>query len=143
MEALSQLTRRQLEVLQRVGTLSTPERGAHLNRLATSMKVTPPTALAHLTILERMGLVARFRGKTSLTRKGKVTLDEYLRHHRLAEALFSRSGLSPDEAHVAAKEIDLSLRHETVDKICRTSGHPATCPHGNPIPPCGERKARS
>lgn len=137
METLQRLTRRQLDALQATAMTETPERGASLIALARRLKVRSPSALEHLTPLEGLGLVDRYRGKTRLTVKGRACLLEYQRHHRVAELLFARAGFTADETCRAAKEIDLALDHATVERMCRGEGHPAACPHGEPIPPCG------
>lgn len=142
MEPLERLTRRQLEALQWIQFKETPARGVSLRQLAADLGVTPPSALGHLTPLEELGLVARHRGKTRLTSRGRATLIEYQRHHRIAEGMFSRLGISPEASCAAAKEVDLSLSHRTVEEMCRAEGHPTTCPHGDPIPPCRSTKDR-
>lgn len=142
MEALQQLTRRQLDTLQGVAAKQRADRGASLNDLAVALGVRPPSALAHLGPLEDLGLVTRRRGKTRLTTSGERCLDEYRRHHRVAESLFSRAGLSPEATCAAAKEVDLVLSHRTVEAICRSEGHPGVCPHGEPIAPCSDGKGR-
>ncbi|HXW66798.1 MAG TPA: metal-dependent transcriptional regulator [Thermoplasmata archaeon] len=136
MEALRLLTRRQLETLQVVRSRETQERGASLKSIAAALRLTAPSALGHLTPLEALGLVERYRGKSRLTEKGRRTLLEYARHHRVAETLFGRLGLSPDATCAAAHEIDLALSHRTVEELCRAQRHPTECPHGEPITPC-------
>jgi DtxR family Mn-dependent transcriptional regulator len=136
METLQKLTRRQLDTLQAIVAEETPEHGAALNRIASSMHVSAPSALGHLTPLEVLGLVERHRGKSRLTSKGRGTLLEYQRHHRVAETLFGRLGLAPAETCAAAREIDLAISHRVVEEICRAQRHPTTCPHGAPIAPC-------
>ncbi len=136
MEALQKLTRRQLETLQVIRLGETPERGVSLKRIAATLRLSSPSALGHLTPLERLGLVVRYRGKSRLTPAGQRTLDEYRRHHRVAETLFGRLGLPPRASCAAAKEIDLALSHRTVEELCRVQRHPTACPHGAPIAPC-------
>ncbi|HZY92858.1 MAG TPA: metal-dependent transcriptional regulator [Thermoplasmata archaeon] len=136
MEPLQRLTRRQLDALQVVSRSQTEARGASLKTISKSLALSPPSALGRLTPLERLGLVARFRGKSRLTPKGERTLAEYQRHHRVAETLFGRSGLTPAETCEAAREIDLALSHRVVEEICRAQLHPSRCPHGQPIAPC-------
>jgi DtxR family Mn-dependent transcriptional regulator len=140
METLGRLTRRQVDALQVILSKETADRGASLNEIAAGLNVSPPSALGHLTPLEGYGLVSRHRGKTRLTPKGRETLVEYRRHHRIAEGLFSSLGLSPDEICRAAQEVDLALSHVTIERVCDAGGHPATCPHGEPIPPCSTRR---
>jgi Mn-dependent DtxR family transcriptional regulator len=135
-EPLQRLTRRQLEALRFVATHASEGRGASLNGIAEGLGVRAPSALAHLGPLEEMGLISRFRGKSQVTRRGQICLDEYLRHHRVAESLFARAGLSARATHEAALEVDLALSHRTVQEICEAQGHPPICPHGQPIASC-------
>jgi DtxR family transcriptional regulator, Mn-dependent transcriptional regulator len=135
-ETLQRLTRRQLEALESIQAHETPDRGAPLKAIASSLRMSAPSALGHVTPLEQLGLVARYRGKSRLTAKGRGTLLEYRRHHRLAESLFGNIGLSPTEVCRAAQEVDLALSHSTIEKICAAEGHPPVCPHGEPITPC-------
>jgi Mn-dependent DtxR family transcriptional regulator len=136
METLQKLTRRQLDTLQAVLAKETPDRGASLNAIASSLKLSAPSALGHITPLEDLGLVARHRGKSRTTEKGRRTLVEYQRHHRVAETLFGHLGLAPAETCAAAREIDLAISHRTVEEVCRAQQHPVACPHGEPIGPC-------
>ena len=135
-EALQRLSRRQVEALQAVVRRETPDRGVSLNDIARALSISPPSALDHVTLLEGFGLVSRFRGKTRLTQRGRSTLAEYQRHHRVAETIFGNLGLTPEETCVAAREIDLAISHRTVEEVCRAQQHPAACPHGEPIAPC-------
>lgn len=140
METLQRLTRRQVDALSAIGARETPERGVSLKATAASLGVSAPSALGHLTSLEQMGLVVRYRGKSRLTAKGRGTLVEYRRHHRLAESLFSQLGLPAAATCEAAREVDLAISHHTVEQICAAEGHPSVCPHGAPITPCSEDK---
>ncbi|MGA8303851.1 MAG: metal-dependent transcriptional regulator [Thermoplasmata archaeon] len=143
MEPLQRLTRRQLDTLQTIGAKESPERGVALKLVAASLHLSAPSALGHMTPLEQLGLVERHRGKSRLTNKGRNTLLEYERHHRVAESLFGSLGLSPSETCAAAREIDLAITHRTVEEVCRAQAHPSTCPHGQPIAACStERGAR-
>lgn len=141
METLQRLTRRQLEALRFVATHGAEGRGVSLNAIAQRLGVRAPSALAHLGPLEQLGLISRFRGKSRVTARGQSCLDEYLRHHRVAESLFARAGLSADATHTAALEVDLALSHRTVEEICGAEGHPEVCPHGQPIAPCAASKS--
>jgi len=135
-ETLQRLTRRQLEALRVIARSPPDGPGAPLNAIARALGVRAPSALAHLGPLEGLGLISRFRGKSRITRRGAVCLEEYLRHHRVAESMFARAGLSPRATHEAALEVDLALSHRTVEEICEASGHPSVCPHGQRIAPC-------
>jgi DtxR family transcriptional regulator, Mn-dependent transcriptional regulator len=136
METLERLTRRQVDALQAVRAGESRDRGASLNGIAGHLRLRPPTALGHLTQLEELGLIARHRGKSRLTDRGRKTLHEYDRHHRIAEGLFDQLGLSAEDTCKAAREVDLALSHRTVERLCEAEGHPTRCPHGEAIPPC-------
>ncbi len=142
MEPLQKLTRRQLEALQTVHRLATGPARVSLLGVARSLRVSPPAALDHLRALERVGLVARRAGQSGLTPAGRRCLGEYERHHRIAERLFDNLHLSPQDTCEAAREIDLSLSHRTVERLCRAAGHPTRCPHELPIAPCGHPDAK-
>ncbi len=136
METLQKLSRRQLEALDAIHARETPERGVALKTIASTLALSAPSALGHLTPLEKLGLIERYRGKSRLTERGRRTLGEYRRHHRVAETLFGNLGLTPEATCAAAREIDLALSHRTVERVCDAEGHPAVCPHGEPIAPC-------
>lgn len=140
METLQRLTHRQVEALRIIAARQTDARGASLKAIAAGLHVQPPSALAHLGPLEEFGLISRRRGKSRLSDKGHATLQEYLRHHRVAETLFGNLGLGPAELCAAAHEIDLAISHRTIEEICRAQQHPAACPHGAPIAPCSSRR---
>jgi DtxR family transcriptional regulator, Mn-dependent transcriptional regulator len=140
MEVLEHLERRQVETLIVVRRGQNDERGASLNFVARSLGIRAPSALGRLTTLERLNLVTRYRGKTWLSPRGEACLSEYQRHHRVAENLFQRLGLSAEETHAAALEVDLALSHRTINQLCEAEGHPSECPHGEPIAPCSARK---
>jgi DtxR family transcriptional regulator, Mn-dependent transcriptional regulator len=139
-EPLQRLTRRQLEALESIQRNETRDRGASLNSIAASLGLSAPSALGHVNPLEELALVVRHRGKSRLTEKGRSTLLEYRRHHRVAESLFSNIGLPPAEICRAAQEVDLALSHSTIEKLCAAEGHPEVCPHGEPITPCATRR---
>jgi Mn-dependent DtxR family transcriptional regulator len=135
-ETLQKLTRRQLQTLRVISSREGPERGVALKRIASELGLSAPSTLGHVTVLEDLHLIARHRGKSRLTEKGRSTLLEFQRHHRVVETLFGGLGLSPSETCAAAAEIDLAVSHRTVEEICRAQRHPAACPHGEPIAPC-------
>ncbi|HYA58318.1 MAG TPA: iron dependent repressor, metal binding and dimerization domain protein [Thermoplasmata archaeon] len=136
MEVLERLSRRQVEALAAVRRGESGEKGASLNFVARELGIRPPSALDRLTTLEELHLLARYRGKSRLTPRGEACLAEYQRHHRVAESLFQRLGLSAEDTHAAALEVDLALSHQTVNRLCEAEGHPKECPHGEPIAPC-------
>lgn len=79
-----------------------------------------------------------------LTAAGLGIAQSVLRRHRLTEMLlFSVLGLERELASEIACRVEHSLREEMIEGVCTLLGHPATCPHGRPIPPgtcCAELK---
>ena len=143
MEALQRLTRRELDALRTVARGPGGATGVPLKEVARQLRIRPPTALTYLSTLEELGLVVRRRGKSRLTRAGQGCVEEYVRHHRVAESLFSGAGLSPEETCAAAREVDLVLSHRTVDQVWAAQGEPAACPHGQPIARAHAREPRA
>ncbi|MEM3637434.1 MAG: metal-dependent transcriptional regulator [Conexivisphaerales archaeon] len=142
MELLQKLTRRQVEVLLTIKGLPLKKKGVQLEDIASALGVSPPTALEHVKALQYLGLVRRVAGKTRVTSRGEACINEYWRHHRVAESLFFTLHFPADRACEAAKMVDLALSHEIIDRLCSVQGHPRACPHGQPIPPCSEEMNR-
>ena len=72
-----------------------------------------------------------------LTDRGRHRAADIIRRHRLAERLFTQCLGMRNEAEIEqqACKFEHILSPEVTDKICAVLGHPATCPHGAPIPP--------
>jgi len=72
----------------------------------------------------------------TLTQRGRRRAQDVIRRHRLAECLFANA-LHVDNADVIAQQackFEHVLSPEVTDRICTFLNHPATCPHGAPIP---------
>jgi len=70
------------------------------------------------------------------TDKGRRRAADVIRRHRLAERLFIQTFQVSSEAEVEqqACKFEHILSPEVTERICTFLGHPATCPHGSPIP---------
>ncbi len=135
MEILQKLTRKQLTTLQIIDKNSSSTNGVSLKDIASELGVKPPSALELVRVLEDFNLVERTSRKRKLSESGRKCIEEYNRHHRVTEVLFAKL-LDSDSSHKAAREVDMWISHETVDKLCAAEGHPKECPHGHPIMPC-------
>jgi DtxR family transcriptional regulator, Mn-dependent transcriptional regulator len=97
-----------------------------------------------LEFVHKRGLIVRERDRVTLTYEGRKEASSVVRRHRLAESLFATVlDLSAEKQEEVACEVEHSLLPELEEGICTLLGHPATCPHGNPIPPgrcCGSRR---
>src|SRR5436305_2109882 len=68
-------------------------------------------------------------------RPGERIALEVLRHHRLLELYLTEAlGISWDHVHVEAERLEHVLSDELEASIDQALGHPATDPHGDPIP---------
>ncbi len=112
-------------------------------RVADEMGVSPSTMVSTLRRLEREGYVKVERRKEiQLTAKGKKVAEGILRRHFLTERLLTDIlGLDWVKAHQEAHRMEHAISPEVEERLAELLHHPATCPHGNPIP--GERSSQS
>ncbi|MGI8989014.1 MAG: metal-dependent transcriptional regulator [Bryobacteraceae bacterium] len=84
-----------------------------------------------------MGLVTVENGALEFTPLGEERARSVIRRHRLAERLFTDVLSIRDEGTIESNACTFEhmLSGEVTDRICTFLGHPATCPHGSPIPP--------
>jgi DtxR family Mn-dependent transcriptional regulator len=75
-----------------------------------------------------------YRG-VRLTELGRKTAMPSLRRHRLGEVfLVNVMGYDWAEAHILADQFENGLNQDLENRIDELTGHPAHCPHGEPIP---------
>jgi len=104
--------------------------------LADRLEVARPSVTGMLKRLDRDGLVAhtRYRGVV-LTAAGRDHAVAVLHRHRLIETfLVETLGFTPGEVHAEAHRLEHALSDEVVRRLDAWLGHPATDPHGTPIP---------
>jgi DtxR family Mn-dependent transcriptional regulator len=81
------------------------------------------------------GYVERAGRTIALTKQGRALADSVIRKHRLAERLLvDVIGLPWHKAHLEAGRWEHVISDEVEARLVELLGHPATCPHGNPIP---------
>lgn len=86
--------------------------------------------------LEREGFVRHEGDEVVLTDEGHGIAEQTVRRHRLAEMLmFTLLGADRELASEVGCKLEHGLREELLEGVCTLLGHPATCPHGRPIPP--------
>jgi DtxR family Mn-dependent transcriptional regulator len=112
------------------------ERGAvRPGQIAEAMGVSAPTVTATLGRLQTHGLVERDNGGVVLTTLGRQTALDIIRRHRLAERfLVDVLGLSWDEVHEEACQLEHALSPKVQRALESFMDNPAVCPHGHPIP---------
>ncbi len=115
------------------------ERGEELvsmGELAAALEVVPGTATTMVKALANDGLVAhRPRYGVRLTAEGRRVALGVLRRHRLIET-FLVDVLKMDwtEVHAEAERLEHAISDGVLDRLDALLGHPATDPHGDPIP---------
>jgi DtxR family Mn-dependent transcriptional regulator len=98
--------------------------------IAKFFRVRPATVTETLQKLADKNLLryTRYHG-VRLTEKGVAEARKLLRKHRLLEVLFvSFLGYDVQNACDEASKLDYHASEYLVDNICRTYGHPETCP---------------
>ena len=105
-------------------------------RLADRFSVSRATATETIKRLVADGYAVQHPDKSvALTPAGQDITEQALRRHRLTERLlFDVLGMDWISAHEQAHALEHWISDEVEQRISALLGHPATCPHGNPIP---------
>lgn len=107
-----------------------------MGRLADAVGVTPGTATTMVKSLAEAGLL-RYepRAGVELTPAGQRLAHRVLRRHRLVEQfLVEVLKMDWSEVHEEAEELEHTISDKVLSRIDALLGHPATDPHGSPIP---------
>ena len=107
-----------------------------MGALATALSVVPGTATTMVKSLATDGLVHhQLRHGVRLTAEGRRVALGVLRRHRLIEK-FLVDVLKMDwtEVHAEAELLEHAISDAVLDRLDALLGHPATDPHGDPIP---------
>ncbi len=109
---------------------------AATGKVAEYLGVSPSTVTSMLKTLKDSGL-AEYRPYegVELTEAGRTLALRVLRRHRLIELFLVRTlNLSWDEVHDEAENMEHAVSDYLIDRIDEFLGHPASDPHGDPIP---------
>jgi DtxR family transcriptional regulator, Mn-dependent transcriptional regulator len=107
-----------------------------MGQLASALGVTPGTATTMVKTLAESGLVnyEPYAG-VALSPSGQKLAALVLRRHRLIELfLVQFMGLSWDEVHEDAEQLEHVVSDRLVDRMDEMLGRPEVDPHGDPIP---------
>ena len=107
-----------------------------MGQLAAALGVTPGTATTMVKTLAESGLV-KYEPYTgvALSSAGEKLAVLVLRRHRLIELfLVQVMGLSWDEVHEEAEQMEHVVSDRLVDRMDEMLGRPEVDPHGDPIP---------
>jgi DtxR family Mn-dependent transcriptional regulator len=115
---------------------TTGSQSVSTGRLAQNLKVSPGTVTSMQKALAEAGL-AEYRPYegVSLTEAGRTLALRMLRRHRLIELFLVRTlGLTWDQVHEEAENMEHAVSDFLIDRIDDFLGHPQCDPHGDPIP---------
>src|SRR5215471_2127439 len=107
-----------------------------MGHVATALSVTPGTATTMVKALAESGLVEYepYSG-VRLTKAGDKLAALVLRRHRLVELfLVQVMGMSWDEVHEDAEQLEHVVSDRLIERIDAMLGRPTHDPHGDPIP---------
>jgi DtxR family Mn-dependent transcriptional regulator len=105
-------------------------------QIATALGVLPGTVTSMLKTLDesKLATYTPYEG-VRLTAAGRALALRVLRRHRLIEQFLSQTlNLTWDEVHEEAENMEHAVSDALIDRIDAYLGHPATDPHGDPIP---------
>lgn len=105
-------------------------------KLAQTLKVSPGTVTSMQKALAEAGLATyRPYEGVSLTDAGRTLALRMLRRHRLIELFLVRTlGLTWDQVHDEAENMEHAVSDFLIDRIDDYLGNPQCDPHGDPIP---------
>ena len=107
-----------------------------MGQVAAALNVTPGTATTMVKALAESGL-AEYEPYSGvrLTAAGEKLAALVLRRHRLVELfLVQVLGMSWDEVHEEAEQLEHVVSDRLIERIDRMLGRPTHDPHGDPIP---------
>ena len=107
-----------------------------MGQLSSALGVVPGTATTMVKTLAESGLVVYepYSG-VRLTAAGTKLAAAVLRRHRLVELFLVRvMGMSWDEVHDEAEQLEHAVSDRLIERIDEMLGRPAVDPHGDPIP---------
>jgi DtxR family transcriptional regulator, Mn-dependent transcriptional regulator len=107
-----------------------------MGQLSSALGVVPGTATTMVKTLAESGLVIYepYSG-VRLTAAGTKLAAAVLRRHRLVELFLVRvMGMSWDEVHDEAEQLEHAVSDRLIERIDEMLGRPSVDPHGDPIP---------
>src|SRR3954467_3116550 len=123
-------------IYQGQSSLATDQRLAPMGQVASALGVTPGTATTMVKALAESGL-AEYEPYSGvrLSAAGERLAALVLRRHRLVELfLVQVMGMSWDEVHDEAEQLEHVVSERLIQRIDEMLGRPTHDPHGDPIP---------
>ncbi len=122
--------------LKSICELEITENPVAISHLAQRLGISSPSAIEMVKRLAEQDLATHtpYKG-VELTAKGRKRAYQIIRRHRLWERLLTdKLGLPWEAVHDFACRLEHATAPEVTTALAEFLGHPATCPHGNPIP---------
>ncbi|MEV6395514.1 metal-dependent transcriptional regulator [Streptomyces sp. NPDC051907] len=109
-------------------------------RIAERLQQSGPTVSQTVARMQRDDLVrVADDRRLVMTEPGRRQAVRVMRKHRLAECfLVDVIGLQWEDVHIEASRWQHVMSDAVDSRLTELLGHPATCPHGSPIPTWGE-----
>src|SRR3954467_12460119 len=123
-------------IYQGQSSLTREQRLVPMGQVAAALGVTPGTATTMVKALAESGL-AEYEPYSGvrLTAAGERLAALVLRRHRLVELfLVQVLGMSWDEVHDDAEQLEHVVSERLIERIDQMLGRPTHAPHGDPIP---------
>lgn len=130
---VNSLSIRDIDYLITIYEYSALRGAARVIDVAKVLGVSKSTASLMIKKLERQGLIEKVSSGVKLTSEGVKACLEIIWRHGVIEIALTKLGLSPKEACVVARNIELSIPKHIVEKLWHLLGRPAVCPHGGII----------
>jgi DtxR family Mn-dependent transcriptional regulator len=124
------------EYLESIGALEERESPVSTSSIAQSMGVSLASVSEMLRRLAEKGLVEHTPyGGASLTDEGRQRFLRLTRRHRLWEVFLNRYlGIGWEDVYRHACDLEHATSDLVADRLAEFLHHPASCPHGSPIP---------
>ncbi len=114
-----------------------------LESLSSQLGFSPSKARRLAARLRAARLMTVSDGVLELTEAGVERAKGLIRAHRLWESyLVSEVGLTSEQIHEDAEQIEHHLSDDILDEVDRMLGYPTLDPHGSPIPPKGTTRTK-
>ncbi len=110
-------------------------KGMRATDIAVALGIGPGKLRQVTASMQKMQLVSVEEDKVRLTETGLAKATALVRAHRLWETYQVRTmGLSSDQIHDEADQLEHHLSEDLIDEIDKTLGFPRKDPHDSPIP---------
>jgi len=104
--------------------------GVRLNKLATSLGISPPSALEEVRRLQKKALLKNEGGRITMDKNGVEALEALRVTHIALETALVRLGMPAEDVCSAVHAFDFKVPSDLAQRIYRAVGKPARCPNG-------------